>query len=81
MTLGRKRRGRIDGDPPLSEYRRGKARSMQKSARDGTTWTPTESRKRDQLMRQFMKHADGTGGNSEAYRNASCWDKNGRLKP
>jgi hypothetical protein len=80
MTLGRKKRGRIDGDPPLSEHSRGKDRSQRKSARDGSTWTPTESRKRDALMRQFLQR-DGTQGNSEAYRNAGCWDARGRLKP
>lgn len=80
MSLAPVKRGRLNGDPPLSERPRGKSRSMQKSARDGKTWTPSESRKRDSLMRQFLKR-DGSQGNSEAYRAASCWDKNGRLRP
>lgn len=76
----RVKRGRTNGDPPLSEARRGKARSQQKGRYDGNTWTPTESRKKDTLMKQFCK-LEGPGGNSEAYRAAACWDKNGRLKP
>ncbi len=54
---------------------------MRKSARDGS-FTPTEQRKRDALMRQFLKFESGSGiGNTEAYRSAQCWDAKGRLKP
>ncbi len=58
---------------PLDE-RAGKVRSasMRKLAHDGTSWTPTESRKRDQLMRQFVK-GDGPRGNTDAYREA--WER------
>jgi hypothetical protein len=45
--------------------------SMRKLGKDGTTWTPTEQRKRDQLLKQFTHGQRGYNlaeGNSEAYR-------------
>lgn len=81
MSLGRKKRGWTSGDPVGSEKPRGKASSRQMGRYDGS-FTATERRKKNELMRQFMQRAEGGGaGNSEAYRGAACWDKNGRLKP
>jgi len=43
--------------------------SLRKTGKDGTTWTPTEQRKRDKAMRQFSQRAKGYGvGISDAYR-------------
>lgn len=70
---------RVDGDPIGSEAPRGKARFQRKSGRD-PGFTPTEQHHKNQLMKQFMKNPEGTT-NSEAYRAASCWDENGKLKP
>jgi hypothetical protein len=46
--------------------------SMRKLGKDGTTWTATERRKKDILMRQFCrtgrKGVEVASGNSEAYR-------------
>lgn len=67
----RKKRGRADGDPINSEAKRGKATSRQKGRFD-SGWTPTESRKRDILMKQFTR-LEGASGNSAAYVAASCW--------
>lgn len=76
--LSRTRRGRLNGDPPLSERPRGKDRSMRKSSRDGSTLTPTEQRTKARLMKQFVK-GDGPRGNSEAYRASGIWCHCGRL--
>lgn len=32
-------------------------------------------------MRQFMRFESGTGGNTKAYRSASCWGADGKLRP
>lgn len=59
-----------DGEKPHPlEERTGGVRSasMRKLARDGKTWTPTEKRTRDRLMKQFCRLESG-GGNSEEYR-------------
>lgn len=65
-------RDRVDGDPVGAEKPRGKSRYQRKSARDGKSWTPTESRHRDQLMRQFCR-LDGPAGASEAYVSSPVW--------
>lgn len=70
---------RVDGDPIGSEAPRGKARFQRKSGRD-PGFTPTEKLHKAKLMKQFCKNPEGSP-NTEAYRNASCWDENGRLKP
>jgi hypothetical protein len=57
----------LNGDPIGAEKPRGKAASRRKGRYDGG-FTPSETRLKNQLMRQFLKHADGPGGNSEAYR-------------
>lgn len=40
--------------------------TIRKRGKDGKPFTPTEQRKRDQLMRQFL-HRDGQQGNSPEY--------------
>lgn len=49
-----------------------RAGPMRKLGKDGTSWTPTEQRKRNQLLRQFTrtgrKGGEVSSGNSEAYR-------------
>lgn len=67
-----KRRGWSNGDPTGSEKPRGKARSARKGRYDGG-FTPSEQRKKDQLMRQFLKGYDGPRGASLEYVNAPCW--------
>jgi hypothetical protein len=46
--------------------------TIRKEARDGTSWTPTEQRKRDKLMKQFSKYGrkgyEVSSGTSKAYR-------------
>lgn len=82
MTTGRELEGRYSEDPIGSDAPRGKARSQRKASRDGPSLTPTEQHRKNALMRQFMTNPEGGGiGNSEAYRAASCWDANGKLKP
>ena len=80
MTVGRKRRGWQNGDPPGSEKPRGKSSYRRKGSRDGKELTPSEQRQKNELMRQFCK-IDGPKGTTEAYRSAPCWDRNGRLRP
>ncbi len=72
MTVGTIRRGRLDGDPVGSEKARGKNRERRKGRFDGKSWTATESRMRDQLMKQFCR-LEGPSGNSEAYINSPIW--------
>lgn len=69
------------GAHPLDERTRGgkvRSASMRKLAGDGKSWTPTEERKRNQLMRQFMKH-DVPLANSSEYQvgyDAIDWGRN-----
>lgn len=80
MSLGRKKRGWTSGDPVGSEKPRGKASSRQMGRYDGS-FTATERRTKDNLMKQFCR-LEGPSGNSEAYRGSSCWDpKTGKLRP
>lgn len=73
--------GKYREDPVGSHVPRGKARSQRKASRD-PGFTPTEQHRKNALMRQFMVNPEGGGtGNTEAYRAASCWDENGKLKP
>lgn len=64
-----------------SDPKRPKVRSasIRKSAKDGTSFTPTEKRLRDRLMRQFSKQAKGYAvGVSEAFKanyDAIDWKK------
>jgi hypothetical protein len=58
---------------------RGKTASQRKGRYD-SGWTPSESRQRDQLMKQFCR-LEGPSGNGDAYVNAQCWCSCGaRLK-
>lgn len=66
MGLAPKKPGRVNGDPVGSEKPRGKDSSQRKSRADGKSWTPTESRIRDQLMKQFCKNPEGSQ-NTPAY--------------
>ena len=61
----------LPNDPVGSGNPRGKARSQRKHRND-PGWTPTESRKRDNLMKQFCK-LEGPSGNSEAYQASPAW--------
>lgn len=57
---------------PLEDSKGGvRSPQMRKLARDGKTWTPTEQRLRDKLMKQFC-HLEGAAGATEAYRRG--WD-------
>lgn len=73
----RTKRSRIDGDPVGAEARRGKDTSRRKSGRD-PGWTPTEERRRNELMRQFLK-LDGPKGSTKAYRESKVWCWCGRM--
>lgn len=55
---------------PLDVKAKGtRSASMRKLAKDGTTWTPTEKRKRDKALKQFSGRAKGYAvGISEEYR-------------
>lgn len=67
-----------NGDPAVIE-KRGKSNAARKGRYDGS-YTGTEQRLKNRLMQQFRKTGEGPGGNSEAYRNASCWCACGKLK-
>lgn len=68
-----------NGDPIGCDEPRGKSRAERKGRYDGS-YTGTEQRTKNRLMNQFRRTGEGPGGNSEAYRNASCWCECGRLK-
>ena len=70
---------RCNGDPIGSDAPRGKSNAARKGRYDGS-YSGTEQRKKDKLMRQFMRTGEGPGAPSEAYRNASCWCACGRLR-
>jgi hypothetical protein len=57
---------------PLDQKTRGKETrpaTIRKLAGDGPSWTPTEKRKRDGLLKQFSARAKGFGvGISQEYR-------------
>lgn len=65
----------LDGHSPASRPSVRSA-SLRKLAKDGTSWTPTEQRKRDALMRQFTKAGKGVAvrsGNSPEYQEG--WER------
>ena len=64
--------GKYREDPVGSWESRGKETSRRKHSRD-MGFTPSEVRLKNQLMRQFMKHGDGPGGNSQAWRESELW--------
>ena len=72
---------RYSADPIGSNESRGKDTSK-RLHRNDPGWTGTEVKLRNEAMRQFMRNPEGTAhADSSAYRNASCWDENGKLKP
>ena len=73
MTSGHEREGRFSENPIGSDAPRGKARSQRKASRDGNTFTPTEQHRKNELMRQFMRTGEGSGGRSAEYVNSPVW--------
>ena len=70
-----RRNDRKLGDPH-NISKRGKATSRRKSSRD-PGWTPSETRVREKLMKQFCK-LEGPSGNSDAFKrgyDAINWSK------
>jgi hypothetical protein len=53
-------------NPIGSEKPRGKDRSQRKHREDGKTWTGTEQRLKNKLMRQFMRTGEGGGAGVSA---------------
>lgn len=74
MKSGYEIGGRHSQDPIGSE---GKSLSQRKHRNDGPSWTPSERYERNKLMKQFC-HLEGVNGNTQAYREASCWCDCGR---
>lgn len=62
---------RKNGDPHHIG-KRGKAASQRKGRYDGS-FTPTEQRLKDKLMRQFIRGYDGPRGTSLEYINSPVW--------
>lgn len=56
-----------NGDPIGSEAPRGKDCSKRMGRYDGS-FTPSEQRLKDKLMKQFCRFDEGPGGNTAAYR-------------
>jgi len=64
---------RFSADPIGSHEPRGKDTSQRKHRND-PGWTPTESKLREQSLRQFMKNPSGSANRDETlYKSASCW--------
>jgi hypothetical protein len=57
----------VNGDPIGSEAPRGKSLEKRMGRYDGS-FTPSEQRLKDQLMKQFTRFGEGVGGNTAAYR-------------
>lgn len=68
---------RVKGDPHFLKRANTKSAHARKG-RDDKGFTPTEQRKRDQLMKQFCK-LEGVNGNTAAYVNSAVWCHCGRL--
>lgn len=66
-----------NGDPFDSDKPRGKSNAKRMGRYDGS-YTPTEQRLKDSLMKQFCR--DEGPPPSSAYLNAPCWCECGRLK-
>lgn len=62
---------------PLDVRTGARSLGQRKLAKDGTTWTPTEARTRDRLLRQFQrtgrKGSNVSSGASQEYRDG--WDR------
>lgn len=66
-----------NGDPVVSGKRHIGSFEKRMGRYDGS-YTPTEKRIKDELMKQFC-HLEGST-ESAAYRNAECWCACGRLR-
>jgi len=72
-------RHRVNGDPVDIGKRHVDSFSQRKGRYDAG-WTPSESRLRESLLKQFCK-LDGASGNSAAYMDSPCWCPScGRLR-
>jgi hypothetical protein len=68
----------MNGDPIGSDEPRGKDCSKRMGRYDGS-FTPTEQKMKDQLMKQFTRFGEGVGGNTAAYRDG--WERTFERKP
>lgn len=73
MSDGNEIGGRFKENPIGSDAPRGKNRERRKHKLDGPTLTPTERHIKNNLMRQFMRTGEGSGGRSAAYINSPVW--------
>ena len=67
----------VNGDPVGCDAPRGKDASK-RMGRYAGSFTPSEQRLKDKLMKQFTRFGEGVGGNSAAYRanyDAIDWSK------
>jgi hypothetical protein len=62
----------VNGDPVGSEAPRGKDCSKRMGRYDGS-FTPSEQRLKNKLMKQFTRFGEGFGGNSAEYRDG--WER------
>jgi hypothetical protein len=66
--------GKYREDPVGADVPRGKSTERRKHRNDGTSWTPTEARLKNELMRQFMHNPEGTAhADDDAYKNSPAW--------
>lgn len=72
-------RDRVNGDPVFLSRPSHENRFSQRKGRYDSGLTPTESRTKERLMRQFLQR-DGQQGNSTAYLEAECWCACGKLR-
>lgn len=74
MSAGRNspERFRSNGDPTHLKRSNTKSHHARKGRYDGS-FTNSEQRLKNKLMRQFIKGYDGPRGNSEAYVNSAVW--------
>lgn len=66
-----------NGDPIGAHLPKGKSNAQRKGRYDGS-YTPTERRTKDRLMKQFCR--DEGPPPSQAYLDSPCWCECGRLK-
>lgn len=66
-----------NGDPIGAHLPKGKSNAARKGRYDGS-YTPTEQRTKDRLMKQFCR--DEGPPPSQAYLDSPCWCACGRLK-
>lgn len=68
----------MNGDPVGADDPRGKSCEKRMGRYDGS-FTPTEQKMKDQLMKQFTRFGEGVGGNTKAYREG--WERTFEPKP